>query len=82
MARFIIDKADKDSAPYYEDAPVCVEKIGESRWGGDVYAVEINTLDEMMKLIDWSYDDLNSWGVVISKDGDHYEMTVYNGYIE
>lgn len=82
MARFIIDKADKESAPYYVDAPVCVKKIGESRWGGDVYAVEINTLDEMMKLIDWSYDGLNSFGVVISKDNDHYELTVYNGYIE
>lgn len=81
--KFKIDKADDALAPYFEDCPIYVEEIeGRTYWQRS-FEVDINTFDELIKLLNWSLTADDGGGLVLLRDSDgQYTITVYNSWIE
>lgn len=80
---FKIDKADDSLAPYFEDCPILVEEIEGRTYWQRTFEVDINTFDELIKLLNWSLTADGGGGLVLLRDsGGQYTITVYNSWIE
>lgn len=53
------------------------QKSVVGRWNTTVYHVEINNLDELLKLT-----ELVDNGIIIEKLTDEYEIAIYDDYVE